>query len=306
MPQIRTIVVGIDFSPLGDLALAAAASLSDRAGCERIHLAHVVQALPAWAIPPVSTDSVSLAATSVFRAAQDRVNALDVPPTRAEVTRNTILGAPARDLVAEAARVKADLIVIATHHRSTIARALVGSVGSALIRAAECPVLVVGEQRRGVDPFHSVMAAVDLSPISEDVLTYAFDFARRDKARTDVLSVYEVPALTGDEDVLVRFLSPAEAAKLRDRHRIELQALVERTRPIGSDVRAEISCRGPAARAILERAEAIHADLIVMGTSGHNAWRRMFLGSTATRVVSLASCAVLIVPHQIHPNDPGA
>jgi nucleotide-binding universal stress UspA family protein len=50
-----------------------------------------------------------------------------------------------------------------------------------------------------------------------------------------------------------------------------------------------------ASRAILEEAERMLADLIVMGTRGLTGLEHLVLGSTAERVLRLAHCPVLTV-----------
>jgi nucleotide-binding universal stress UspA family protein len=67
----------------------------------------------------------------------------------------------------------------------------------------------------------------------------------------------------------------------------------------GPSVRVEATSKAPPAVGILESAEILDADLIVVGTSGHNAWHRAFIGSTATRVLSEAKCPVLVVPTKV-------
>lgn len=52
-------------------------------------------------------------------------------------------GVPAHEAVAEAAEWPADLIVVGTHGRGGTARALLGSVAEAVVRDAECSVLVI-------------------------------------------------------------------------------------------------------------------------------------------------------------------
>ncbi|HEX8363602.1 MAG TPA: universal stress protein [Longimicrobium sp.] len=52
-------------------------------------------------------------------------------------------GAPAREAVAEAAEWPADLVVVGSHGRSDMARALLGSVAEAVVRDAHCSVLVI-------------------------------------------------------------------------------------------------------------------------------------------------------------------
>jgi nucleotide-binding universal stress UspA family protein len=47
---------------------------------------------------------------------------------------------------------------------------------------------------------------------------------------------------------------------------------------------------------ILEIAKKREPNLLVVGTSGHGAWQRFFLGSTASHIVQEAPCPVLVVP----------
>lgn len=52
-------------------------------------------------------------------------------------------GLPDLDIVGLAARIRADLIVIATHGRKGISHLIMGSVAEHVIREASCPVLVL-------------------------------------------------------------------------------------------------------------------------------------------------------------------
>ncbi len=45
---------------------------------------------------------------------------------------------------------------------------------------------------------------------------------------------------------------------------------------------------------IVEMAEKIEADLIVLGSHGYNAWERLLLGSVSNSVVHHAPCSVLV------------
>jgi len=47
---------------------------------------------------------------------------------------------------------------------------------------------------------------------------------------------------------------------------------------------------------ILDFANEIHADIIVMGRRGHSNWERPFFGSVVERVVRRAECPILVVP----------
>ncbi|QQS41927.1 MAG: universal stress protein [Acidobacteriota bacterium] len=60
------------------------------------------------------------------------------------------------------------------------------------------------------------------------------------------------------------------------------------------NVRTEILIGSPESR-IVEKAEDMGADLIVVGSHGYNRWERLLLGSVSDSVVHHAPCSVLVV-----------
>jgi nucleotide-binding universal stress UspA family protein len=59
-------------------------------------------------------------------------------------------------------------------------------------------------------------------------------------------------------------------------------------------IETEVLFGSPDSR-IVETAEEIHADMIVVGSHGYSRWERLLLGSTSDSVVHHAPCSVLIV-----------
>jgi nucleotide-binding universal stress UspA family protein len=69
-----------------------------------------------------------------------------------------------------------------------------------------------------------------------------------------------------------------------------------RTRLQGKGLNARIvEAHGDAADALVNEAKSLNADLIVVGTRGHNLAQRTLLGSVSTKVVHDATCDVLVV-----------
>ena len=60
---------------------------------------------------------------------------------------------------------------------------------------------------------------------------------------------------------------------------------------------------GPPREVILDQAERWKADLIVMGSHGYGAWKRLLLGSVSQAVVSHAPCSVEVVHRRENEND---
>lgn len=63
-----------------------------------------------------------------------------------------LVGEPAREIVHYAFTAAADAIVLGTHGRSGFKRLFMGSVAEAVLRTASCPVMVVREKARVVNP----------------------------------------------------------------------------------------------------------------------------------------------------------
>jgi nucleotide-binding universal stress UspA family protein len=140
----RRILVPTDFSEQSERAWTTARRLARALGAE-VLLAHVVVEAPLFGESPWSMGRV----TEVYesgRAWGEKTLEEWAAAARAEgVTVRTVLrsGVPHREIVALAAEEQADLIVIGTHGRGGVDRALLGSVADRVIRLASCPVLSV-------------------------------------------------------------------------------------------------------------------------------------------------------------------
>lgn len=147
---VRRIVAATDFSQLADRALEVAAQLAGRVGA-RVRLVHSEPAIedPGFGdVPPrlrgYATDlrnRVQGWTNEASRELEERARRL-FPDL--EVELRLCLGLPASEIVAEARAWDADLIVLGTHGRGPLGRALLGGVAHEVLREAPCPVLLVG------------------------------------------------------------------------------------------------------------------------------------------------------------------
>jgi nucleotide-binding universal stress UspA family protein len=96
----------------------------------------------------------------------------------------------------------------------------------------------------------------------------------------------------------IRGLGMAEALPhlRQELHQRAKEQLQEVQRGLGAGLNVRLELRdGTAHDAILACANEVGADLIVMGTHGYTGIKHALLGSSAERVVRLASCPVLTV-----------
>jgi nucleotide-binding universal stress UspA family protein len=77
-------------------------------------------------------------------------------------------------------------------------------------------------------------------------------------------------------------------------HKLQEEAIEKAMRAGALSVTADIKIGHPA-KALIDYADAVGADLLVLGHSGHSGIWGTFLGTTADKIVRHAKCSVLIV-----------
>jgi universal stress protein A len=142
----RNILVPTDLSEGAEQALVYACELARTLGA-KLHLLNVI-GIPALGVPELG---VALTATMIDdlvvgnQEALERAARVHCPAQTGEVMVRT---GDARDVINQTAKeVGADLIVMGTHGRRGISRALLGSVAENVVRTAECPVLTSRSDR---------------------------------------------------------------------------------------------------------------------------------------------------------------
>lgn len=137
----------------------------------------------------------------------------------------------------------------------------------------------------------NILISTDGSACSEKALFEAINLSKSCNTKLYVMSVVEVneeyealaPQIVEKADEETKTFLDA-AKKCAEKENVSCSTIVHR----GEDP----------AHFILEEAEKLKADMIVMGKHGRTkALRKLFIGSVAAKVVSHAHCKVLIVPN---------
>lgn len=143
MNAIRHILVALDFNPISEHALAYAVDLAERLGA-RVTVLHVyslavLMALDGEYLP--TADSASNKAED----AQKHLDAALAPFANSKVAIHGVLrvGEASEEICAQAKELGADLIVVGTHGRGALGRALLGSIAQSVLHASPVPVLTV-------------------------------------------------------------------------------------------------------------------------------------------------------------------
>lgn len=273
-PPLARILFATDLTHGGDLAFAHALriALSGSGDLTIVHAAHRGQAGKAWEqFPRVRASLVGwgllepgVDAAEVEAQLGLRVRKIDVPEP-----------SPRAGVADVMARRPCDLVVLATAAREGLEALLHPSLAEAVVRDARTPCLVMPTSASGfVDPatgavsLRNILMPVDAKPSAERAVSIALALAERLDAPDALIHLFH--AGPGFPDVEV-----APAAEPRIRRRMQA---------------------GPVVEAILDAADTVHADLIVMPTNGHDSLADVLRGSTTEQVLRRANRPVLAVP----------
>jgi nucleotide-binding universal stress UspA family protein len=146
---LRRVLVPVDFTETSDRALEYALELARKFEA-KITVMHAYQ-IPVYGFPDATYITAAEVATQISNAAQARLDAILEAHKTSGVETTAILrdGVAWEEINRIAGEVKADLIIIGTHGRRGLARALLGSVAENVIRTSTVPVLVIHGPREG-------------------------------------------------------------------------------------------------------------------------------------------------------------
>ena len=310
MTQYETILFPTDFSESADDALETALAVA-RAFGARLHVFHAVVLETPFVVP--ADGVVAIPSQEGLFADMDRHARAELSRIEGlagdgivEVTTEARRGDGTVDSILEVAAERgADLIVMSSHGRRGFRRLLVGSVAEELVRRARCPVLVIRRdpERESVSPSGRILAGIDFSPHSEQVLSTARSLAATLGRELDLIHVVHLPSASAMAVGTTPFgpVSPAppESASYEERAARARELLEHTFETVGGppvETRAVVRSGQPASE-IVAHAEENDAGLVVVGTEGHSGVSRLLLGSVCERVLRRAPCPVFVVPH---------
>ena len=139
----QNILVATDFSPAAETALDQALELAEEVGAQ-VHVMHAYQ-LPIIGFPDGVVIPDAAIASRIIGWAEKELAECVARRKASSVKITSILeqADPREAVLTVARRISADLVVLGTHGRRGIARALMGSTAEGILRASPVPVLTI-------------------------------------------------------------------------------------------------------------------------------------------------------------------
>jgi nucleotide-binding universal stress UspA family protein len=296
------IIVPVDGSPFGELALPRALGIACKSGGE-VRLVMVITPLPA---AQGSHEDQSLEAQRLVLA-RERAEAY-----MAELQRRVILsgcdvpischvevGPVVEALDAHARGAGADLLVMTTHGWGPLRRAWLGSVADGLVRRTPCPILAIrprdGEELKLEQrEFRHILVTLDGSNQSREILPFARAVAHLSGARMSFLRVIppHFPLASPFTSHTSHEFHGMDQEERAAKESLEREAEVFREEGIQVTTATVSGVHAP--DGILEYSGAHGVDLVAMATHGRGGVARLILGSVADKVIRGGNVPVLL------------
>jgi nucleotide-binding universal stress UspA family protein len=270
----RTIVAATDFSAESSAALRCAQALARRQRAMLL-LVHVIDPV-GYAFPDGAP--ATLSRDEAAREELARIEA-EVRQHGTPVHSRVETGLVCERILLSLRDHKAALLVLGTKAITGAGRVALGKVTRELLAHAPCPILTVApddpERPRDFSRWNSVLAATDFSLASLNALHYAQSVAG---GHLIVLHSARCGRHLECPNCLerLRFLAP-----FNEMHGVPVDHVVT---------------GGDAARTIIDTADRLNPDLIVMGAPSPSHYANDFESSTVVRVVASVASPVLLVP----------
>jgi nucleotide-binding universal stress UspA family protein len=287
----KKILVATDGSQDAASATRAAIDLAATTGSE-LHVVHAWEALPPYAHPSISlaTDAAlyEREAQNLLFEQLDGLEAAGVEVAGAHLERG-----PAAEKIADLAeRLGVGLIVLGSRGLGRVKRLLLGSVSEGVLRLAPCPVLVM-RGGPGAWPPRSIVVGEDLSEEAKRAAGIAANIGSLYEVSVLLVLVYPTIPETIREQSMTAWTADDEVLFRAWEHLHVLASRLESECGQRPRVSAAI---GDPPNVILAAAEEGGApSLIVVGSRGLGAMKRLVLGSVSAAVLRAARGPVLIV-----------
>jgi nucleotide-binding universal stress UspA family protein len=296
---MRRILLPLDGSAFGEIALPIALAVADRTG-SRLELltVHTSSAHPDFsAALSAEIEAIARDRTQAYlEGLAEQVRGRDHIEVAATVLDGEIEAAIADYTKAD----PPEFIVMTTHARTGPGRFFLGSVADRLVRALHCPFLLVHPAASFVPTELPAMARVlvplDGSALAESVLDAVAGLFPPGFATLHLVRVVAPAEIipVGAPMALPMVMPDLMETRLASA-RAYLEGTASRLRSAGWSVEHEVMTEWTPATGLLAYAHAHECHAIAIATRGLGGVQRMFLGSVADKVIRAAATPILVI-----------
>ena len=298
MPMIQHILVPLDGSTLAESVLPAAAALA-RAFGAGIRLLHIVEAAPPDTIhgqPHLTEgDQAQAYLDEVARRPLFKDLAVEVHVHRPKE------GDVAESVVDHAQEFGVDLVVLSTHGKSGLRGFLFGRIALQALQRGTTPVLLINPTTSAAAPpftCRTILVPLDGTPAHEPALPVASWLGRAWKATLHLEIVVPTAGTLSGHEAAAGVLMPSATRAILDLAERGAEEYVERLaqalKADGISASSHVS-RGEPASSLVEAAEKVGADLVVMASHARGALDAFWSGSLTPKVVEKLRRPILLV-----------
>lgn len=288
------IVIAYDGSIHAGIAVDGLQRAGLPVNAEAIVLSIIEEGIPAArSFGTTETDYVSKRMAQAEERAEEACGRLTNYFPQWDIQLETRWGNPAEIILDKASGWPADLVVVGTHGRSKLGRAVLGSVSMKVVQQSPCSVRV-GRAGKSEGPIR-VLIGNDGSPQAERAVEEVCSRSWPMDTEARILTVDEALIRVNVESVAI---GQEAYTKINEVQRQWLQdtteELVTKLRHARLLVSSAIE-EGAPKDVLLEAARNWNADVIFVGARGLGRMERLFLGSVSSACVSQAPCSVEVI-----------
>jgi nucleotide-binding universal stress UspA family protein len=318
----KKIMCAIDFSDFTNIILSYGKSLATEFG-STLYLCHIVSGTLMVSSLGHSYITYTDIESDRIQSAKDRLEKL---AKKLDMECETIVSSGhAPEKIDETARENnIDMVIAATHGGSGIKRFLIGSVTDRLVKIIQCPLLVLHAQGDQLTlpiekniKLKRILVGCDFSPDSKLAFDHALSLAQEFQTQlylAHVLRSAEQIELSASDYIKIQggdYTNWGRSEYL-DLQKNEGQEDLKNKPNLPNSLEKQLSdmvpedsrnwctpitilLKGQPYKELIDYADQKKVDMIVLGVHGHSLLERFIVGSTADRIISLASCPVLVV-----------
>lgn len=296
-PTHDDIIVGVDGSPQSEAAVRWAVAEAVMRN-EQLRIVHVLPLIGGWTGVGLSgtplaeetlqwqQEEAQQLVENAVRVARDCVggDALRISGDTLQINTETSIVPSLVDLTKQAR-----MIVVGNSGQGVLSRTLLGSVSTALIHHAHCPVAVVHGEVSPEQVNAPIVVGVDGSPASERATELAFEEASWRHVELVALHAWSDAEWPGHAPISWSGVTADAEVTLAER----LAGWQERYPDV---VVRRIVVPNQPARHLLAESES--AQLVVLGSHGRGGFAGMLLGSVSSAVVHGSRTPVIVARHE--------